>query len=719
MESLKVKFKNCYGIGSFEHVFDFANSNSHLIYAPNGTMKSSFARTFNDISKNDKKVVPCDRIYQDRKTICEVLSDGTAILPEKILVVDAEDNSFDASTKITNFIASKDLKKKYDEIYSELDLRKSEFIKKLKGISSSTDCEGEFINTFSTSRNTFYESLDTIINQIDQAFPKYDFKYNHVFDSKGNVQKFLEKNHSLLNEYVENYQGLISQSSFFKKSENSFGTIQANEILKSTEDNSFFEAGHKFIIDGKIEIDSFDKLKKMIDEEISKIINDAKLKEAFGKVDKSIGSNVELRAFKKVIENNNLLLVELDNYETFKEKVWLSYFSQLKSEAEELSDFYGTKKNDLQRIINEAKKETEIWKEIVSKFNSRFFVPFTVSISNQDDIILKQETANLIFHYSDRNDESVKQHKDNLLKILSKGEQRAYYILQLLFDIEARKQNNSNLIIFDDIADSFDYKNKYAIIEYIKDLHESANFKSIILTHNFDFYRTISSRLSLNKSVFMTRKNIEGKIELTNGEYRNDVFTKFSSRIEEPKTFISLLAFVRNIVEYTEGINDDYLRLTECLHLKQNSINITANDILAIYKAKIPKCVEKTITFGEQNIIELINKTSDSINSEEIINEILLQNKIVLSISIRLKAEQFMIKSLPDIKIDDEHNQTRYLFDEFRKRNFEQKSIIEILDRVILMTPENIHLNAFMYEPLIDMSINHLKTLFADVNSLN
>jgi hypothetical protein len=34
------------------------------------------------------------------------------------------------------------------------------------------------------------------------------------------------------------------------------------------------------------------------------------------------------------------------------------------------------------------------------------------------------------------------------------------------------------------------------------------------------------------------------------------------------------------------------------------------------------------------------------------------------------------------------------------------------------MTPENIHVNAFMYEPIIDMSGDHLRSLFADVSKL-
>ncbi len=35
------------------------------------------------------------------------------------------------------------------------------------------------------------------------------------------------------------------------------------------------------------------------------------------------------------------------------------------------------------------------------------------------------------------------------------------------------------------------------------------------------------------------------------------------------------------------------------------------------------------------------------------------------------------------------------------------------------MTPENIHLNSFMYEPIIDMSDAHLRKLYEDVLKLS
>jgi len=43
---------------------------------------------------------------------------------------------------------------------------------------------------------------------------------------------------------------------------------------------------------------------------------------------------------------------------------------------------------------------------------------------------------------------------------------------------------------------------------------------------------------------------------------------------------------------------------------------------------------------------------------------------------------------------------------------------IETIQRVILMTPDNIHMNSFMYEPILDMAEDHLKKLYEDVMAL-
>ena len=44
---------------------------------------------------------------------------------------------------------------------------------------------------------------------------------------------------------------------------------------------------------------------------------------------------------------------------------------------------------------------------------------------------------------------------------------------------------------------------------------------------------------------------------------------------------------------------------------------------------------------------------------------------------------------------------------------------IALIEQVNLMTPENIHLNSFMYEPILDMAPEHLKRLYVDVKAVN
>ena len=145
MNIVEIQLENCSGIGKFDYKFDFAglDTGTFLVYAPNGTMKTSFATTLDLISKDESGSMPCDRVYNSRTTTYTILADGATVDPESILVVNAEDNQYDASSKISSFIASKDLKKKYDAIYSKLTAKKDDYIKKLKKTSQSTDCENE------------------------------------------------------------------------------------------------------------------------------------------------------------------------------------------------------------------------------------------------------------------------------------------------------------------------------------------------------------------------------------------------------------------------------------------------------------------------------------------------------------------------------------------------------------------------------------------------
>jgi len=64
-------------------------------------------------------------------------------------------------------------------------------------------------------------------------------------------------------------------------------------------------------------------------------------------------------------------------------------------------------------------------------------------------------------------------------------------------------------------------------------------------------------------------------------------------------------------------------------------------------------------------------------------------------------------------------NQTNKLFKMYKEKFGENDPAVKTIEQVILMTPENIHLNSFMYEPILDMSDEHLKKLYKDVSKLS
>ena len=60
---------------------------------------------------------------------------------------------------------------------------------------------------------------------------------------------------------------------------------------------------------------------------------------------------------------------------------------------------------------------------------------------------------------------------------------------------------------------------------------------------------------------------------------------------------------------------------------------------------------------------------------------------------------------------------TGELFQDFKDKFNNQTKELGILRRMNLITPANIHINAFMYEPILDMGIGELITLYKEIKS--
>ena len=126
------------------------------------------------------------------------------------------------------------------------------------------------------------------------------------------------------------------------------------------------------------------------------------------------------------------------------------------------------------------------------------------------------------------------------------------------------------------------------------------------------------------------------------------------------------------------------------------------------------------------NIKDYIYNTAETLYTQSTLDEIHIENKIVFATAIRLKAEDYMISKLKQAMIIKDFNdfyncitsnQTSALTKKFEELCSPDNDIQLLIKDVNLITPENIHLNSFMFEPLIDMSVWRLKKLYQDVKT--
>lgn len=721
MRKVRVDLQNCYGIKSLKAEFDFSKSRAVAIYAPNGAMKSSFAETFMDVATGKESR---DRIFPKRTTQRKITDDRNAELrSESVVVLRPYDEVFGDADKTSTLLVDSTLRKEYEKLVKDIEEAKEVFLKAIRELSGSKKLtEGEISSTFTKSAEEFYIALvrvkQEVVDQVDA--PYAGIKFDRVFDDK--ILAFLATKDfkTALQDYIQKYDQLISASQYFRKG--TFNYYNAATVAKNLAANGFFEARHTVTLTGgeKVEIRNERELEALIQQEKDAITNDLGLRKKFSEIEKQLERNVDLRNFHAYLLENDVLLPKLANMERFKEELLKSYFKARSELYLDLVDQYLKTEKRKKEIEEAAGRQRTQWERVIEIFNNRFFVPFTLVARNKIAVMLKERTPlSLSFSFKDGPDEAVLE-RDTLLTALSTGEKKALYVLNIIFEVEARiKSEQDTIFVVDDIADSFDYKNKYAIIEYLRDISEVPHFSQIILTHNFDFFRTISSRFVDRGNCFMAFKTEKGLI-LDKAEGVTNIFVKDWKKefFSDPKKKVASIPFIRNMIEYTRGPADpEYIKLTSLLHWKES-------DTGGITVGELDKAFQSVFGGSDQSVDAdkpvaqvMADTVSGCLTASQGFN---FENKIVLSIAIRLLAEEYMIKRIADpaFVASIKHNQTGKLFGKFKEKFGAEEGTIRVLQKVILMTPESIHLNSFMYEPILDMSDDHLRRLYADMLKL-
>jgi energy-coupling factor transporter ATP-binding protein EcfA2 len=578
---------------------------------------------------------------------------------------------------------------------------------------------------FTQQDDKFFEALVRITYEVEQLedAPFADLPYDLLFNDKVEAILRTEGVQSELTKYVTRLNELLDESTFFNRS--SFTFYNATNVTKSLGDNGFFSAKHALLLHGEDTprtVSSQADLKELIAEEKARITEDDALRKKLDAVEKALQKNADTRRFFDFISDRVELLPELANVDSFQQSIWQSYLKVHEDLFQRVVRSFKETEARRKEIEHQAAAESTQWENVIQIFNDRFFVPFRLSAENKHLVTLGQETMlKLVFEFEEGG-ESTDVGRDDLLTVLSNGEKKALYILNVLFEMEARKAaGGETLFVIDDLADSFDYKNKYAIIQYLKEMADHANFKLVLLTHNFDFFRTLVSRGVVGyNQCFMAQKGAS-KIVLSQAEHVNNPFIHGFKKnfFVEGMQRVASIPFVRNILEYTKGTDDaDYTVLTSLLHWKDDSASITNGDLDRIFNDTFRGQESKTWRSPAEPVIDLLlEQAEQALAADEGIN---FENKIVLSIATRILAEKYMVAELndPDFTGAIEANQTQALFQAFRSRRLGAPPAQETLDSVVLMTPENIHVNSFMYEPIIDMSDMALRDLYSQVKSL-
>jgi len=721
MNKLNVELENCYGIKKLQTQFDFSEKKAYAIYAANGAMKSSLAQTFKDIADATPSR---DRIFPARVCNRKITDENGVDLPKESVYVirPYDDEDIGHTEKTSTLLVDSKLRKEYEELHIEIDKSKETFLKALKEQSGSKkDLAREISSTFTKSDDEFYRALirvkDEVLAQKDAPFAGVN--YDTIFDEK--VLSFLGTKDvkTAIESYIKKYNELLAASTYFKKG--IFNYYNAATIAKSLADNGFFDAKHTVSLNAetKLEISNQKQLEELIAKEKEGISNDKDLRKKFADIEKLITKNVNVKAFDAYLGEHEEFLSELANIESFKEKIWKSYFKERLELYKDLIEKYQAVEKRKKEIEEEASKQRTQWEWVIEIFNSRFFVPFKLTAKNKVSVMLGQEPVlSLAFTFEDGVDQAPVE-KAALMQALSTGEKRAFYVLNIIFEVEARKKaNRETVFVVDDIADSFDYKNKYAIIQYLKDIAEEPYFTQIILTHNFDFFRTINSRFIDYPHCLMALKSSDGiSLEQATGiknVFGNDWKLNFFT---DSKKKIASIPFIRNLIELTKNNKDpDFVKLTSLLHWKSGTAAITQTELDTIYNTLFR--TTEASPDGNGLVIDIIqHEAGECLKACAGIN---FENKIVLSIAIRIAAEKFMAGKINDATFVDsiDSNQTPKLLAKFKELFGDDVGSIETIQRVVLMTPENIHLNSFMYEPILDMSDEHLRKLYKDVLSL-
>ncbi len=720
------KFKSAYGIKDLQFEKSDTRLRNALIYSPNGTFKTSFSEAMLKLSEglgtevHDRLAKTGEGMFQCEIEIDNKIYKQNNKIPNLLVyskeLLDPSNSNWSTSKHINNLLISPKYQTQLEKILNGLSKIRNHFLEneKYKIVSKvATLIPGSIAFTENMSITEIELNIKAIIETAALDIPQ-------GFD----IKKINQKAYTIIDEdyFHEGTEAILKiiekemSSGFFEKG---FGIDEVNEVISVLEQNRFLSERRKIVINDSLTFISIDDFKSYV----SSIIDDI------------VKENPEIHVLKsKIVKEAGTAKEAHKVINQLSEYSWIQFYSNGRSKI--INSFIKSGHTDetLQDhlvILDEIRDKIEILKSSIESERSffddalkihkeRFQVPFEVRIDNKMDNVINENLPEFRF-YPNSKIPTTKDYNETR-NILSSGEKTAFDIINLIVEYELLEKKSEAIVILDDLVETFDYGNRVAFIEYIQELKDKGT-NVIVLTHNFEFFRTLQKRIKWENSYIAYNENGVVTVNDASNIYLNlnKIFKikdlskgKIGHKINGDEYFLSSLPFVREITRYLD--NDS--SYTQLFHYKKEGKNLTIKELIDNIQNDISEFeIDKSCEYLEKetrNYYDYLFDVCDSIIAKNIHNYD-LRRKMILSMGCRILADKYMIDE-DFTKIEDlKRNQTRALYDKYKHMLTDE--ITELISKVLLSTSEFIHVNSFMYEPLVDMPAESLTRLYSDLRN--
>lgn len=703
MELFLKKVENAFGIKSLHlNLENDKKMYQELIYSKNGSFKTSFSNTLYNLSNGTLE------------NVFDRLTDEKAILDISILENGKEIKNFD-----NRFVVfSREIYEQHSKLLSDysseletltIDKKNSEYINELL-TEETIEIKLQIDNYLKGTGLNFEILLDMFSNledgYLDRIIQLLNTIINHEAQdiSEINIKKIYQKAYDIVDQSefqskISNYIQVLenkTNAQLFDKNFNENNCLQFINNVDKAKYLSETKSRGLFLKD-KVYYD-IDEVKKIFEEEIKKISKDPEIIEQSKEITKLMGTAKESEFLKESIQKKPLLVKQLS---AGRKNILLSYLKSSSIDYNYWLEVVKKAKKELNNVLKLAQDKQTNFERAIEIYKNRFHPIFDIKIVNKAESMLGIKTPTITFYHNRYCEIPVSETK--LSQILSSGEKTTLNILKFIVEYENCKKYHP-FIILDDIVETFDYSNRYAFMEYINDL-VNLDVPTIVMTHNFEFYRTVSKRIpKLRKSVASANSNGVVDIQTNNRINKNMENVLKCSNIYD---FFCAIPYLREIKTI---LLEDTKTLDSCLHYKENTSKLQIKDILL----QFPSNAIKSLKIDENDIyMEKLFEIADNLSG---FDDFDIVKKTILSLSCRLLIERKIIANNFNLLTNINTNQTAQLLDLYGEKLF--PNVKKYLEAVQLSTPEFIHANAFMYEPLIDINGKYLFELYNQIKKI-